>query len=86
MYRDITERKRAEQRLRQSEAYLGGSAEAKPNRELAWNPETGELRYWSDECYRVLGFDPAGPDTVIRRISCPRVHTTISCGTKSTSC
>src|SRR6266853_1675697 len=27
----------------------------------AWNPATGENTYGSEECLRVLGFDPAGP-------------------------
>src|SRR5205814_1447759 len=28
----------------------------------AWTPASGEIRYWSEETYRVLGFDPdAGP-------------------------
>src|SRR6266852_7131467 len=26
----------------------------------AWAPATGEIRYWSEECYRVLGFDQHG--------------------------
>src|SRR5262249_18295881 len=25
------------------------------------NPASGDIRYWSEECYRVLGFDPSGP-------------------------
>jgi formate hydrogenlyase transcriptional activator len=26
----------------------------------AWNPITGENSYWSDECFRLMGFDSAG--------------------------
>ena len=26
----------------------------------AWNPASGENSYWSDECFRLMGFDPAG--------------------------
>src|SRR6266567_2856402 len=58
---DITDRKRAEQRLRESEAYLAEAQRLSQTGSWAWNPATGDIRYWSDMCYRVLGFDPAGP-------------------------
>src|SRR5262249_14156939 len=54
---DVTERKRAEQSLRQSETYL---AEAQRLRHTgSWALRPGQdIRYWPDECYRVLSFDP----------------------------
>ena len=55
------ERKRAEQRLRESEAYLAEAQRLSQTGSWAWNPATGGIRYWSEECYRVLGFDPHGP-------------------------
>ena len=58
---DITDRKRAEQRLRESEAYLAEAQRLSQTGSWAWNPTTGDIRYWSEMCYRVLGFDPAGP-------------------------
>jgi PAS domain S-box-containing protein len=53
---DIEERHRAEESLRQSEAYL---AEAQRlSHTGSWAGAAGEIRYWSEECHRVLGFDP----------------------------
>jgi PAS domain S-box-containing protein len=70
--RDITERKHAEQRLRQSEAYLAEAQRLSQTGSWAWTPETDEISYWSEECYRVLGFDPQGPlprfETFLQRI------------------
>jgi PAS domain S-box-containing protein len=58
---DITDRKRAEQRLRESEAYLGEAQRLSQTGSWAWNPATGDIRYWSEMCFRLLGFDPARP-------------------------
>jgi PAS domain-containing protein len=60
MYRDITKRKRAEQRLSESEAYLAEAQRLSQTGSWAWSPAAGDIRYWSEMCYRVLGFDPAG--------------------------
>jgi PAS domain S-box-containing protein len=58
---DIEDRKRAEQKLRESEAYLAEAQRLSQTGSWAWNPATGDIRYWSEMCYCVLGFDPAGP-------------------------
>jgi PAS domain S-box-containing protein len=56
---DITTAKRSEIKLRESEAYLAEAQRLSHTGSWAWNPATGENRYWSDECFRLLGFDPA---------------------------
>jgi PAS domain S-box-containing protein len=54
---DSSEQKRAEEELRRSEAYLAEAQRLSKTGSWAWSPDTG-FRYWSEECYRVLGFVP----------------------------
>lgn len=55
--RDITERKRAEAALRESEASLAEAQRIANIGNYEFNMTTGELS-WSDELYRILGFTP----------------------------
>src|SRR6266850_1538665 len=56
------QRKLTETARRESEAYLAEAQRLSHTGSWAWVPATGEIRYWSEETYRVLGFDPdAGP-------------------------
>ncbi len=55
---DLSEKKRAEEALRSSEAYLAEAQRLSRTGSWAWNAATGEPSYWSEECYRVLSFDP----------------------------
>ena len=56
------QRKLAESARRESEAYLAEAQRLSHTGSWAWAPATGEIRYWSPETYRVLGFNPkAGP-------------------------
>lgn len=52
------QRKLAETARRESEAYLAEAQRLSHTGSWAWAPATGEIRYWSEETYRVLGFDP----------------------------
>jgi PAS domain-containing protein len=60
---DLTERKRAEraaalsaEALRRSEAYLAEAQGISHTGSSAFNETT--ILYWSDETYRIFGFDP----------------------------
>lgn len=70
---DITERKRAEETIRRSEAYLAEAQRLSQTGSFAWSPAT-DNSYYSEECYRVLGFEPqCAPtpppfETVMQRI------------------
>lgn len=48
--------KQAEEALRSSESYLVEAQRLSHTGSWAWNPATGKIRYWSEECFRVLGF------------------------------
>jgi PAS domain S-box-containing protein len=54
---DLSEQKRAEEKIRRSESYLAEAQRLSQTGSWAWNPEQ-DIRYWSEECYRVLSFDP----------------------------
>ncbi len=54
---DITERKRAEDSLRRSEAYLSEAQRLTHTGSYAGDSTTQPL-YWSEELYRIFGFDP----------------------------
>src|SRR5579864_9177312 len=56
---DVTSIKRAEAELRTSEAYLAEAQRLSQTGSWAWSPDQ-DIRYWSEECYRVLSFDPQG--------------------------
>ena len=55
---DVTATKRAEETLRRSEGYLAEAQRLSHTGSWASIPAMDEIRYLSEECYRVLGFDP----------------------------
>ena len=69
---DLTERQRAEEALRRSEAYLAESQRLSHTGTSVYNA-TGTVLYWSEESYRIWGFDPLQglPD---RETAWQRIH------------
>jgi PAS domain S-box-containing protein len=55
---DVTERKHAEEALRQSEAYLAEAQRLSHTGSWAFDVATGKYIYWSEELFRIFGFDP----------------------------
>ncbi len=60
MRAENSERKLTQGALRQSQAYLAEAQRLSHTGSWAWPPDTGEIKYLSEECYRVLGLDPHG--------------------------
>ena len=57
-YVDITERKRAEDTLRRGEAWLAQAQRLSHTGTWVLDGTTRRFLYWSDESYRIWGFDP----------------------------
>ena len=57
---DIEDRKRAEEKLRQSEAFLAKAQRLSLTGSFSFYSATGEFR-WSDELYRIFEFEPGLP-------------------------
>jgi PAS domain S-box-containing protein len=55
---DVSERRRAENALRRSEAHLAEAQRLSRTGSFNWNPVTGNID-WSDETYRIFELDPA---------------------------
>ena len=66
------ERNDAEKKLQESEAYLAEAQKMSHTGTWARIASTGQVRYWSEECYRVMGFEPHdGPaqlETFLERV------------------
>jgi PAS domain S-box-containing protein len=60
LHAESLERKYAEESLRRTDGYLAEAQRLSHTGSWASIPARGEIRYLSEECYRVLGFDPHG--------------------------
>ena len=68
---DIEDRKRAEDALRQSEASLAEAQRLSRTGSFGWYVSSGDI-VWSEESYRIFGYDPATAATLDRVLD--RVH------------
>ena len=57
------ERKKAEEALRRSEAFLAEAQRLSRTGSFGWNASSGEI-YWSDETYRIFGYETTTKPTV----------------------
>jgi len=67
---DIDERKRWEEKLRRSEAYLSEAQKLSHTGSFGWKPDNGEI-VWSDETYRIFEYDNTLKptiDSVVKRV------------------
>lgn len=70
---DVTERKRAEEALRRSEAYLAEAQRLTHTGSFASDGNNLEIHYWSEEDFRIWGFDPR-QGTPTREMVLQRIH------------
>jgi PAS domain S-box-containing protein len=70
---DITERKRVEVALRQTEAYLEEAQRLSHTGSWAWNVARRENIHWSQEQYRLFGLDPKS-DSLSFETAYQRIH------------
>jgi PAS domain S-box-containing protein len=67
------DRKKSDEALRRSEAYLAEGQRLSRTGSWAWNVARQENVYWSDEQYRIFGFDP-GHDPSTYSAAFRRIH------------
>jgi PAS domain S-box-containing protein len=68
---DINDRRRAEEKLRRSEAYLSEAQKLSQTGSFGWNVSSGEI-YWSEETYKIFDYDRAVKPT--SELVLPRIH------------
>jgi PAS domain S-box-containing protein len=68
---DIEDRKRAEEQLRRSEAYLSEAQRLSRTGSFGWQVSNGEI-LWSEETYQIFGYDDAAKPSL--RLVIDRTH------------
>jgi PAS domain S-box-containing protein len=63
IFRDITERKKAESELRRSESYLAEAQSLSRTGSFGWSIPSGEV-FWSEETFQIFQYDPTTKPTV----------------------
>jgi PAS domain S-box-containing protein len=63
IYRDITERKKAERQLRRSEGYLTDAQRLSHTGSFGWSISSGEL-FWSEETFQIFQYEQTTKPTV----------------------
>jgi NO-binding membrane sensor protein with MHYT domain/nitrogen-specific signal transduction histidine kinase len=58
LQQENSERQRAEERLRRSEAYLSEGQRLSHTGSFGWHPSSGKT-YWTEEAFRIFEYDPA---------------------------
>jgi PAS domain S-box-containing protein len=71
---DVSQRKRAEEALQRSEAYLAEAQRLSHTGSWARNLRQPEESYWSEEAYRIFRVDPTGDHATVAREMRERVH------------
>ncbi|MEI9899934.1 MAG: ATP-binding protein, partial [Hyphomicrobium sp.] len=59
---DVSERRRAENALRRSEAHLAQAQQLSLTGSFGWEPASGDI-FWSDETYRIFEYEPSTKPT-----------------------
>ncbi len=63
LYTDIEERKKADEKLRRSEAYLSEAQKLSHTGSFGWDVSSGEV-YWSHETFRIFEYEPTTRITI----------------------
>src|SRR5262249_43205027 len=67
---DVEERRRAEEAIRRSEAYLAEAQKLSHTGSFGWNV-SADVHFWSDETFRIFEFDPSATvslPTILERV------------------
>jgi formate hydrogenlyase transcriptional activator len=70
---DIDERRRGEEKLRRSEAYLSEAQKLSHTGSFGWNVSNGEI-FWSEETYKIFEYDRVAKPTSESELALQRIH------------